>query len=326
MAQKRRIRSTRSSSINQRRCLDPWTALTEAAAVASLDTLTAEGPLDPLNPLAISLGASIGLVLGLLGGGGSILALPCFLYVFREPPEVAVAESLAVVAIGAATAFLFKIQPFISKTTSNDGGDDERRVDLSVAAPFAVIAGASSFATTRVASAVPNAVRLSLFGCFAVASALSMWASVAPSSGSVSSSPPLDESSSSVEGKPGRLAALAVGVGALTALIGAGGGFVVVPALTVAGNVPIKKAVDSALLVVFTNAAVAFAGFEIGGTVDIHFGIVVPFSVAVGIGAICGSIASNRTDGPFVKRAFSIFVLLLAAAAVCSSLVHAQVP
>ena len=70
--------------------------------------------LDPLGPAALTLGLGVGAVLGLLGGGGSILALPCFLYAFKEPPDVAMAESLAVVAIGALTGFLYKARPLPS--------------------------------------------------------------------------------------------------------------------------------------------------------------------------------------------------------------------
>lgn len=55
------------------------------------------------------LGASVGFVLGLLGGGGSILALPMFLEVFHEPPSTAIAESLLVVAVGAGVGLLAKL-------------------------------------------------------------------------------------------------------------------------------------------------------------------------------------------------------------------------
>jgi uncharacterized membrane protein YfcA len=367
--------------------------------------------LDPLGPAALTLGLGVGAVLGLLGGGGSILALPCFLYAFKEPPDVAMAESLAVVAIGALTGFLYKARPlpsavpmeksstsFSSSSTATEEDRDcpgdaasppspspsppsspppTSLVDFDVAVPFAGVAATTSFATARVAGAVPEAVRLGLFGCFAVASAISMWDSSSPAAGSPSSasssSSPSSAASLSVEeddkadpsttapsegeseeaegvgvgvvGKRARLGLIASGVGALTALIGAGGGFVVVPALTVGGGVPVKRAVASALLVVATNAAVAFASFATlattttttpavadtataidivatssSTTVELHYGTLVPFAVAVAAGAVGGSVASERVNGAAVKRAFAAAVLALAAAVLGSKI------
>ena len=148
-----------------------------------------------------------------------------------------------------------------------------------------------------------------------------------------------------VVGKRARLGLIASGVGALTALIGAGGGFVVVPALTVGGGVPVKRAVASALLVVATNAAVAFASFATlattttttpavadtataidivatssSTTVELHYGTLVPFAVAVAAGAVGGSVASERVNGAAVKRAFAAAVLALAAAVLGSKI------
>ena len=66
-------------------------------------------PTCPSLHTAGALGTSVGFVLGLLGGGGSILALPMFLEVFHEPPSAAIAESLLVVAVGAGAGLLAKL-------------------------------------------------------------------------------------------------------------------------------------------------------------------------------------------------------------------------
>ena len=252
------------------------------------------GDVSPLSPFALGLGTGVGFVLGLLGGGGSILALPCFLYVFKEPTEVAVAESLVVVCIGALTGF-------IAKTVWLDQNKGMfSTVDLNVAGPFAAMSAASSFVTARlVASYIPENVRIGLFVCFAVVSAVGMWPSAEISSNNkpVLSLPANETAVEKVSGEARGMIPielLAVGIGALTAVIGAGGGFVVVPALTIAGGVPVKKSVASALIVVATNALVAFVAYV--NVVAIHWGIVGPFAAAVAFGAVTGSAASNQVN------------------------------
>ena len=319
-----------------RRALPQWKG--HARRITGFPPLLDDGglsysPVDAMSPFGLLLGVGVGGVLGLLGGGGSILALPCFLYVFQEPADSAVAESLAVVAIGAATGFAYKARG----SGSTGATTSSSLVDFGVAVPFAGVAASSSFATARFLAghSVPEGVRLGLFSIFAVASAVSMWDSTkARVSADVATAGGEDgPSGGSKEGEeeekrlpaPSRLAALAAGVGALTSLIGAGGGFVVVPALTTAGGVPVKRAVASALLVVATNAAAAFISFATATTsvttMDlIHYRTVLPFAAAAAAGAVAGSELSDRIDGRIVKQVFAISVLLLAAGELGSAL------
>lgn len=164
----------------------------------------------PNELLGIALGFPVGIVLGLLGGGGSILALPIFLYVFRFALDPAIAMSLAVVGVSAFISFL--------------GHWRQGSVNLRVGLPFGIVAMIAAFVTARLATHVPDAWRLGLFAVFAFTAATIM----------------LVDSLRAVkrDAVPGRqphfkpsLALEAVGVGALTALIGAGGGFLIVPAL-----------------------------------------------------------------------------------------------
>lgn len=77
----------------------------------------------------------------------------------------------------------------------------------------------------------------------------------------------------------------------MTSLIGAGGGFVIVPALSLSGGVLVKEAVGSALLVICATASTALASYYAGGEVEIHWDVVAPFSASVAVGAFLGSAA-----------------------------------
>ena len=251
----------------------------------------------PASPAGAALGVGIGGVLGLLGGGGSVLALPAFLYAFGEPPTSAIAESLVVVSLGAGVGLAAR------------GGAG--RVDAEVVVPFAAIAVASAAATARfVAGVVPAEVRLALFVAFALASSASMWASAAPGAAA-----PAAERRSFTAAAAARAAA----VGAFTALIGAGGGFVVVPALALSG-VPVDEAVSSALLVVCLNAAAGFWAYWAGGDVAVHWDVVAPVACAVAAGAALGARASAAVDARLTKRLFAVLVLVVGVLVVAKEL------
>src|SRR3989304_4873817 len=106
------------------------------------------------------LGCAVGIVLGLLGGGGSILAVPIFLYVFRVDPKPAIAMSLAVVGMSAFVGFL--------------GHWRQGSVNLRVGVPFGGFARGAAFLTARVAARVPAALQLGLFALFAFTAAFVM--------------------------------------------------------------------------------------------------------------------------------------------------------
>ena len=106
------------------------------------------------------LALGIGLVLGLLGGGGSILAVPTFLYVFHVEPKPAIAMSLVVVGMSALVGFIAHWR--------------QGTVNLRIAALFGALAMIGSFAGARVSRFVPASVQLALFGAFALTAAAMM--------------------------------------------------------------------------------------------------------------------------------------------------------
>ena len=252
----------------------------------------------PNELLGIALGFPVGIVLGLLGGGGSILAVPIFLYVFRFEFDPAAAMSLAVVGVSAFIGFL--------------GHWRQGSVNLRVGLPFGGVAMAAAFVTARLARHVPAAWRLGLFAVFAFTAATIM----------------LVDSlrGAKREATPGRqphftpvLALEAVGVGALTALIGAGGGFLIVPALVYLAGVPVREAVGSSLLIITLNALSGFAGNI--GQVDIDWPLVGIFTGITAVGATLGTRLNPYVPQVRIKQGFALLILVLLAVQVFRTLV-----
>lgn len=238
----------------------------------------------------LGLGFAVGVVLGLLGGGGSILAVPIFLYVFDVPAKPAIAMSLVVVGMSAAVGFL--------------GHWRQRTVNFRVGLPFGGFAMVAAYLTARVTHLVPDEVQLALFALFAFAAALIMlrdslrnpWVDVA----AAPAAPPRFTAMAALE---------ACGVGALTALIGAGGGFVIVPALVYLAKVPIKPAVGSSLLIITLNALAGFLGYL--GSVPIDWPLVLSFTGVAAVGAVIGTRLNRRMSQRLIKLAFALLIIVL---------------
>jgi uncharacterized membrane protein YfcA len=178
-------------------------------------------------------------------------------------------------------------------------------VNVRIAATFGMLAMAGAFAGARVARFVPAPVQLTLFATFAFSAAIMMLRDSLrqprPVSSSPVGSPPLRFSP--------MLGTQAVAVGVLTALIGAGGGFVIVPALVLMANVPVKEAVGSSLLIIWMNASSGVAGYL--GQVAFDWRLVAWFTSVAAIGAIAGTRFMRRLPAARIKQAFAIMILVL---------------
>lgn len=251
----------------------------------------------PNELVGLALGFPVGIVLGLLGGGGSILAVPIFLYVFRFAFDPAVAMSLCVVGMSAFVAFL--------------GHWRQGSVNLRIGLPFGAVAMVGAFLTARFSGNVPDRLQLGLFAVFAFTAAIVM----------------LFDSLRAVkhDAVPGGqphftlvLAVEALGVGALTALIGAGGGFVIVPALVYLAGVPVRQAVGSSLLIITLNCLSGFAGYM--GHVSIDWPLVGIFTGVAAIGAILGTRLNRYLPQVRIKQGFALLILVLLAVQVLRAL------
>jgi len=231
----------------------------------------------------------VGLVLGLLGGGGSILAVPTFLYVFHVEPKPAIAMSLVVVGMSALVGFLAHWR--------------NGTINVRIAVLFGTLAMVGSFAGARVARFVPASVQLGMFTAFALTAAIMM----------LRDSVRTRFAATPQEAGPLQFSTLlgiqALGVGVLTALIGAGGGFLIVPSLVLMANVPVKEAVGSSLLIIAMNAASGVAGYL--GQVAFDWTLIGWFTALAAVGAVTGTRFMRRLPAARIKQGFAIMILVL---------------
>jgi uncharacterized protein len=235
-----------------------------------------------------ALAALVGLSLGLLGGGGSILTVPIFVYVLGYDPKLAIAMSLPVVGV-----------------TSLVGALSHWRagnVNLKTAGMFGAVAMCGAFLGARAASLLAGAVQLAvLAGVMLIAAAMMFRSSRAVSA----------TANLATEQRPRTavLLAVALGVGVLTGVIGIGGGFLVVPALVLLARSPMKQAVGTSLLVIAMNSAAAFAGYA--GQVAVPWGVVASFTAIAVAGILAGSYLVRFTSQTALKRAFAMFLIVM---------------
>jgi uncharacterized membrane protein YfcA len=150
---------------------------------------------------------------------------------------------------------------------------------------------------------VPDVVQLSLFAVFAFTAAIIMLVDSLRKQSRPSAAP------RRVPHFTPLLALEAAGVGALTALIGAGGGFVIVPALVYLAGVPVKEAVGSSLLIITLNALSGFAGYI--GQEPIDWSLVGSFTSVAAVGAVIGTRLNRRISQVRIKQGFALLILLL---------------
>lgn len=230
----------------------------------------------------------VGLSLGVLGGGGSILAVPIFVYVLGYEPKEAIAMSLAVVGI-----------------TSLAGAVGHWRagnVDARVAVIFGPAAMGGAFAGARLAAFVSGPFQLSLFGVVMLVSAVFMFRG---SSRRLAAAP--EAGPMSVRG----IVIYALLVGVLTGLVGVGGGFLIVPTLALLGRVPIRTAIGTSLVVIALNAVAGFAGYL--GQVEVPWLVMGAFSALATAAAIGGSWLVPFIPQHALRRSFAAFLVVMGA-------------
>jgi hypothetical protein len=236
----------------------------------------------------------IGLSLGILGGGGSILTIPIFIYVMGFAPKQAIAMSLPVVG---ATSLLGAI-----------GHWREGNVDWRAAVVFGALAMAGARLGAEVAKSVPGFVQLSLLGIVMLIAAAMMLRprrDVSPSTAS--------------ESRTGARRALSVaatsgaglGVGVLTGLVGIGGGFLFVPSLVLLARLPMKTAVGTSLFVIALSTVAASAGYR--GQAAIPWNVVVIFTAVAVVGILAGTRLVRHVSQPTLRRSFAYFLFVIAA-------------
>jgi uncharacterized protein len=236
-------------------------------------------------PLELALGFGIGLSLGLLGGGGSILTVPALVYLVGQTPQMAMTTSLAIVGANSLMGATFH--------------HSQGTLDWKVALTFGGAGILISYLSGHLASHLPPATLLVVFALLMLA----IGAMLLFRRG--------NEADLTYSPKPLMLVLVSgAGVGLLTGLLGVGGGFLVVPALVMLLGLPVQVAVGTSLVVIAMNSLAGFLGHIGNGSFDLVLTLI--FAGAGLAGTFAGAKLSRRISSSKLQKAFAWFVIALA--------------
>ncbi|MCK6579585.1 MAG: sulfite exporter TauE/SafE family protein [Anaerolineae bacterium] len=235
--------------------------------------------------LETALGFGIGLSLGLLGGGGSILTVPALVYLLGQTPQTAVTTSLAIVGANSALGAFF------------------HRAQGTLNAPVALLFGGSgmivSYGAANLSKRLPPSLLMVAFAGLMLLIGALLIVQKTPNRADEGATPQVWKS----------LAGGAV-VGLVTGILGVGGGFLIVPALVMLVGLPFHSAVGTSLMIIAMNSLAGFAGHLTGVVIDPALILVV---VVAGIaGTRAGSRLARRLQPAMLRRSFALFVVALA--------------
>ncbi|MFS8102514.1 sulfite exporter TauE/SafE family protein [Lentzea alba] len=227
----------------------------------------------------------VGVALAVLGGGGSILTVPILVYLAGQDPKQAIAMSLFVVGVTSAVAV-------VSHARAG-------RVRWRTGLVFGAAGMAGAYGGGRLAEFIPGTWLLAGFALMMIATAVAM----------------IRGRREGVQAKPhaelpiGRVVAEGVAVGLVTGLVGAGGGFLVVPALALLGGLPMAVAVATSLVVIAMKSFAGLAGYL--ATVQIDWTLAALVTAAAVTGSLAGGRLAGRIPETVLRKGFGWFVLVM---------------
>lgn len=234
--------------------------------------------------LELCLGLVIGTLLGLLGGGGSILTVPALVYLLGQSPQTAVTASLVIVGSNSVLGAVLY---------TRRGGPDWR-----VALTFGGAGMAAAYITATWSDQISSEVLMMSFaGLMLVVGGMMLFRRNRP------------DEERELRGLPTVLAS-GLMVGGLTGFLGVGGGFLIVPALVMLVGLPMQQAVGTSLIVIAMNSLAGLMGHLGGATLDL--GMIGAFAGAGFVGIFVGSWLNRRLPTELLKRGFAVFVIGLA--------------
>ena len=242
----------------------------------------------------------IGIALGLIGGGGSILTVPVLVYLFAINPVVATSYSLFIVGLTSAVGSF----DFFKKGL----------VNLKTAIVFGIPSIIAVFSTRAlIVPAIPDVVltigdfvvtksilMMLLFAILMIAASYSMIKKDKRKVSEVVQEQKFNYPLILIEGAV---------VGVLTGLVGAGGGFLIIPALVILSKLPMKEAVGTSLVIIAAKSLIGFFGESSETVIDWQFLFIISAFAIVGI--FIGAALSKKVDGAKLKPAFGWFVLVM---------------
>lgn len=242
----------------------------------------------------------VGLVLGLSGGGGSIITVPVMVYLIGINPVTATAYSLFVVG---STSSIGAFQNF-----------KKQLIDVKTAVIFAVPAFTVVYLTRRyLVPAIPETlVTINQFEITKDIFIMVFFAIIMfiASISMIRSKPDVADPEFKSDINIPYLILIGIGVGLLTGIIGAGGGFLIIPALVILAKLPMKTAIGTSLLIISANSLIGFMGDLQQRDIDWSFLLI--FTAISIVGIISGVFISKFISGTKLKRGFGWFTLIVA--------------
>ncbi|TAF04271.1 MAG: sulfite exporter TauE/SafE family protein [Nostocales cyanobacterium] len=250
------------------------------------------------------LATGIGISLGLIGGGGSVLALPILVYVMGVPTKSAIAMTLVIVG----TVSLIGVIPHWRKGNIN----------FQKAFIFGSATMLGAFLGAKIAGLpfITDSLQMLLFAIMMLLAASLMIKRSFKKSTQISPEDPPDHIKAEIYQPPVCkycwlwLLSEGFGVGILTGLVGVGGGFAIVPALVILGKTPMKEAIGTSLLILVVNAVAGFLGYL--GQVELDWQLVGTFIFAASLGSFLGAYLSQFIDGKKLQKYFGYFLIAVA--------------
>lgn len=229
--------------------------------------------------------ALIGLSLGLLGSGGSILTVPVLVYLVGESEKLAITESLAIVGC----ISLFGLWPYARR-----GLVDWRRFAL-----FGLPGMLGTLLGSSLSQHLSGRAQLSVFAVVMLMAAVMMFR---PTKAEPAEPQAYSAASTALQG---------IGVGALTGLVGVGGGFLIVPALVLLGRLPMRYAVGTSLAIISLNSLTGFAKHLHLTSEPLHWPLIGLFAALGIVGSYAGSQLGTRFNNTELRRGFGVFLVCM---------------
>lgn len=239
----------------------------------------------------------IGISLGLIGGGGSILSVPILVYLFQIEPQLASSYSLCIVGITACIGSLkhYKLGNLEFKSAIYFAIPSV--VSLLIIRKFVVPIIPKHICNIGTFSVSSNILFMVIFAILMMAASLSMIRKTKPVL-------------STNQQQYRRLFFMGIYVGCVSGFLGAGGGFLIIPALVLFAGLPMKKAIGTSLLIIFINSIIGFTGDIING-VHINYLFLGTITAIAILGMWIGTYLSTKIDGAKLKPAFGWFLLCM---------------
>ena len=241
--------------------------------------------------LVIAASLLVGVNLGILGGGGSVLTVPILVYLAGQDTKEAIATSLFVVGVTSLAALIPHARA--------------HRVRWRTGLLFGAFSMVGAYGGGRVAEYVPGTALLVAFAAMMLATAAAMLRKPRRPGEPQSPQPPHRDLPLK------HVAAVGLVVGAVTGLVGSGGGFLVVPALAILGGLPMSSAVGTSLLVIAMNSFAGLAGHLTDARIDWSLALTV--TAAAVAGSVIGARFAGRIPQDTLRRTFGWFVVVMGA-------------